>query len=164
MVTVIICKDSWMCWILNQSINYKIWLIQEIVVFFSSFFKYTSGAMLDMWMNWTLVQKLKWLCNIWGKHEAEDGSSATPSLSTLRVCTLIMLNKNKEACEEFSESSFLYNTLLVSHSPLLKTGGVRGWSGIIYPSKKLITTTSNLVKTLSVECCITLCTGNFLNG
>ena len=64
--------------------------------------------MLSMWMNWTLVQKLKCLYNTWGKLETEDGSGATLSLnvSALRVRTLMMLHQNKEACEELPETSF----------------------------------------------------------
>lgn len=135
MVKVIVSKDSWMCGILSQSMSDKLWLIKEIVLFFSFFLKHTSQAVLNMWMNRTLVQKWKWLYNVWGKPEAEGGSQATsPSIPGHAVSTLIMLNKNQEAWEEFLESSFLYNTLPVPHSPLLKNVGVRGWPGKINSS------------------------------
>ena len=83
--------------------------------------------MLGMWMNWTLVQKLKCFYNIWGKLETEDGSDATFSLnvSTLRVHTLIMLHQNKEACEEFPETSFytaLFQCPTVLSSKLVDIG------------------------------------------
>lgn len=93
---------------------------------------------------WTELWFKNWsnFYNIWEKHEIMDDKDATtPPRPVFRAYTLIILNKNKEAYEEFWGSDFLYNTLLVSHSSLLKRGGVRGWSGKIYSSKKLTTHT-----------------------
>lgn len=62
-----------------------------MVFLFSSFPKSTSEEMLDMWMDWTLVENLKQLYSQ-GKHVSEDGRAAMcPPLPTYCSETVLWL-------------------------------------------------------------------------
>lgn len=85
-----------------------------MVFLFSSFSKYTSEEMLDTCMDWALAEKLKQPYSLRGKPEDGRGALRPPMPALLRACASIVLNKNKETCELFLGSGFLYNILPVS--------------------------------------------------
>lgn len=117
--------------------------------------------MLGMWMNWTLVQKLKCFYNIWGKLETEDGSDATLSLnvSTLKspYFDYTRIRRPVKNSQKLSFYTVPFQCATVLSSKPVETGLI--WDNQV--KQKINNNNSEPGIDIISRVCITLCTGNF---